>query len=280
MADDKNPDPNRPAMPKPPMPAMPAPPAAGGMPKPPTPVAPGMPKPPTPAMPAPPAAGLPKPPAPAVPSAAVPVAPKPAAPAAAQKAPAAAAAIPANPVNPAALRPQPPKSGVSAEPAKADEKGLLLRRRDFVWHGVAGMLTLGAVAFGRFFFPRSLFEPRTSFTIGYASDYGFGVDTKFQSTQRIWVCRNSQGLFVILAVCTHLGCTPDWLATEGLFKCPCHGSVYDTEGKNFAGPAPMPMRRCDVRLDATGRIVVDTLTLYEVGRFNEGGPTGGAYIAV
>ncbi|MEY2741837.1 MAG: hypothetical protein RIS21_205, partial [Planctomycetota bacterium] len=192
----------------------------------------------------------------------------------------AAPAAPANPVNPAALKPQPPKSGVSAEPVKIEDPAVLARRRDFVWHGVAGMLTLGAVAFGRFFFPRSLFEPRTSFTIGYPSDYGFGVDTKFQSTQRIWVCRNSQGLFVILAVCTHLGCTPDWLSTEGLFKCPCHGSVYDSEGKNFAGPAPMPMRRCDVRLDASGRIVVDTLKLYEVGKFNDGGPAGGAYLAV
>jgi hypothetical protein len=42
----------------------------------------------------------------------------------------------------------------------------------------------------------------------------------------------------------------------------------------------MPMRRCDVRLDASGRIVVDTLKLYEVGKFNDGGPAGGAYLAV
>lgn len=40
-------------------------------------------------------------------------------------------------------------------------------------------------------------------------------------------------------VCTHLGCVP--LGHEGEFggwKCPCHGSVYDTSGRIRQGPAP------------------------------------------
>ena len=63
---------------------------------------------------------------------------------------------------------------------------------------------------------------------------------------------------MISAICTHLGCTPDWKEAENKFKCPCHGSGYDSEGINFEGPAPRPMDRAHVELDPSGEIVVDT----------------------
>jgi len=89
------------------------------------------------------------------------------------------------------------------------------------------------------------------------------VDTKYQQQYRIWVTRTSDRLFVIYARCTHLGCTPDWKASENKFKCPCHGSGYDSEGINFEGPAPRPMDRAHVELDAEGQIVVNTGRLYD-----------------
>ena len=69
-------------------------------------------------------------------------------------------------------------------------------------------------------------------------------------------------MFVIFARCTHLGCTPEWKSTENKFKCPCHGSGYDSEGVNFEGPAPRPMDRAFVTLDPTGKITVDTSRLF------------------
>jgi ubiquinol-cytochrome c reductase iron-sulfur subunit len=45
---------------------------------------------------------------------------------------------------------------------------------------------------------------------------------------------------VVVGVCTHLGCVP--LGHEGQYegwKCPCHGSVYDTSGRIRQGPAPL-----------------------------------------
>jgi cytochrome b6-f complex iron-sulfur subunit len=47
-----------------------------------------------------------------------------------------------------------------------------------------------------------------------------------------------------------------------MFHCPCHGSEYDPEGVNFAGPAPRPMDRCYVHLQADGSIQVDTSRLF------------------
>ncbi len=201
--------------------------------------------------------------------------PQPPPPAAAAPATPAAAPAPKPAAATAALKPQPPKPLAKGEPAVAVDPALQ-RRRDFVWYGVAGLIAVSLITFCRIFFPRALFEPKTRFTIGYPSDYGFGVDTKYQQSQRIWVCRGAQGVYVILAICTHLGCTPDWLATENLFKCPCHGSTYDSEGRNFAGPAPRPMARCHVELNAEGKIVVDKLKKYEAENFDK----QGAFLAV
>jgi ubiquinol-cytochrome c reductase iron-sulfur subunit len=59
-----------------------------------------------------------------------------------------------------------------------------------------------------------------------------------------------KNIFVAVAVCTHLGCTPTPRFQEGAqpnlpdnwpggFLCPCHGSTYDMAGRVFKNkPAP------------------------------------------
>lgn len=136
------------------------------------------------------------------------------------------------------------------------------RRRRFVWSCVAAFLTAWLVAFLRFFFPRVLFEPATVFKIGYPADYALGIDEKWLQRYRIWVDRTPDRIFIIYARCTHLGCTPDWKPAENKFKCPCHGSGYDSEGINFEGPAPRPMDRAQVELGPDGQMVVNVARLY------------------
>jgi len=171
---------------------------------------------------------------------------------------------------PAAAVNVPARVGSTAAPAKAevvettsDDPPVNKMRRRIVWATVAGALTTFFLMFVRFFLPRSILEPSSTFRIGPPGDYAMGVDTKWQQQYRIWVTRTSDRLFVIYARCTHLGCTPDWKASENKFKCPCHGSGYDSEGINFEGPAPRPMDRAKVILDAEGQIVVDVGTLFE-----------------
>ena len=50
-----------------------------------------------------------------------------------------------------------------------------------------------------------------------------------------------EGVLVMSWRCPHLGCTVPWVASEGKFDCPCHGSIYDTKGEVLAGPAPRPL---------------------------------------
>jgi cytochrome b6-f complex iron-sulfur subunit len=163
----------------------------------------------------------------------------------------------------------PPRAAAPAKPATADavveattDAPINKMRRRIVWATVAGSLITFFLMFVRFFLPRSILEPSSIFRIGSPSDYALGVDTKWQQQYRIWVTRTSDRLFVIYARCTHLGCTPDWKASENKFKCPCHGSGYDSEGINFEGPAPRPMDRAKISLDAEGQIVVDTAKLF------------------
>ena len=58
-------------------------------------------------------------------------------------------------------------------------------RRRIVWTSLGAFLATCFIMFLRFFLPRSIFEPSTIFRIGYPSDFGFGVDTKFQQQYRI-----------------------------------------------------------------------------------------------
>jgi cytochrome b6-f complex iron-sulfur subunit len=182
----------------------------------------------------------------------------------------------------------PARAGSTAVPAKAevvetvsDDPPVNKMRRRIVWATVAGALTTFFLMFVRFFLPRSILEPSSTFRIGPPADYAIGVDTKWQQQYRIWVTRTSDRLFVIYARCTHLGCTPDWKASENKFKCPCHGSGYDSEGINFEGPAPRPMDRAKVELDAEGQIVVNTAQLFEWPKGEKGHfDDDGAFIRV
>lgn len=176
-----------------------------------------------------------------------------------------------------------PKTAAAAGvgPAGPENNAVNQQRRRFVWSCVAAFLAAWFISFLRFFLPRTLFEPATSFKIGYPSDYDLGVDTKWQQKYRIWVDRRPDRLFVIYARCTHLGCTPDWKPSENKFKCPCHGSGYDSEGVNFEGPAPRPMDRAHVELAPDGQILVDVSKLYQ---WPKGQPTqfneDGSYLPV
>jgi cytochrome b6-f complex iron-sulfur subunit len=175
-------------------------------------------------------------------------------------------------VSPAALKPTKPKPRII--PDDEDEKRADLareQRRNFVSLMMSGFFFVLLGGFMRFFFPRVLFEPKTKFRIGAPTDYELGVDTRWQARQRIWVVKKTDQIFVILAKCTHLGCTPDWKEAEAKFKCPCHGSGFTADGINFEGPAPRPLDRCSVELDAEGQIVVDKLRLFGQPQFNDPG---------
>jgi len=77
-----------------------------------------------------------------------------------------------------------------------------------------------------------------------------------QSTKGIWAVKQSDGQITVYSpLCPHLGCGYRWNHQDRLFKCPCHGSVYDMEGIVQAGPAPRPLDRLPSKVE-NGELLV------------------------
>ena len=151
-------------------------------------------------------------------------------------------------------------------------------RRGFLSWITAGWLAFGALTAStligtvRFLFPNVLFEPPQTFRAGFPEEYTVGdVSTRFKDQFGVWIVRTPTEIYVLSTVCTHLGCTPNWLSGEQKFKCPCHGSGFRKTGINFEGPAPRPLERYRVALADDGQILVDKTRKYqwEKGEWND-----------
>ncbi len=145
----------------------------------------------------------------------------------------------------------------------------------FGWAAFLASSTAAGAATFRFFFPNVLFEPPAVLKVGYPSEYSEvgRVYTEWKQRGGFWLVRTAEGLYALSTVCTHLGCTPNWLGMEQKFKCPCHGSGFHRTGINFEGPAPRPLERFRVVLAEDGQIVVDKSQKYqqEKGEWGEAG---------
>src|SRR5262245_24876483 len=126
------------------------------------------------------------------------------------------------------------------------------------WVAFSAAAASSLVATARFLFPNVLFEPPQAFKAGFPGEYNVGeVDTRWKDAFSVWIVREPEGFYALIAVCTHLGCSPNWLAAENKFKCPCHGSGFYRTGVNFEGPAPRPLERARIVLADDGQILVD-----------------------
>ncbi|MGD9854080.1 MAG: Rieske 2Fe-2S domain-containing protein [Planctomycetaceae bacterium] len=130
------------------------------------------------------------------------------------------------------------------------------------WVAMGAIAAVWGLATARFMMPNMIVEPPTKFKIGPASDYPPGsVSNKWKAARGIWVVNTDQYdgrnlIYALASVCTHLGCTPNWLDGEQKFKCPCHGSGFYITGINFEGPAPRPLERVGLRMSEDGTLEV------------------------
>jgi cytochrome b6-f complex iron-sulfur subunit len=56
----------------------------------------------------------------------------------------------------------------------------------------------------------------------------------------------AEGVVMLSAICTHMGCTVEWDTGKGEFVCPCHRATYDSSGNVLSGPAPQPLTRLKI----------------------------------
>src|ERR1035441_779419 len=140
-----------------------------------------------------------------------------------------------------------------------------MNRREFFktsWGavGIAAICSAVAVSLAavvRFLMPSVFYEPPQSFKIGNPADFPFGPPT-FLVDEKIFVFRDrDKGFSAASAVCTHLGCTVAHFSSDQKFHCPCHGSVFETDGSVQHGPAPRGLDWFEVTLTRDGQLRID-----------------------
>jgi ubiquinol-cytochrome c reductase iron-sulfur subunit len=58
-----------------------------------------------------------------------------------------------------------------------------------------------------------------------------------------------------IGLCTHLGCIPEYKATDKKYKCACHGGEYDAAGIQTFGPPPRPFDIPPFKLNGTSIVI-------------------------
>jgi len=157
------------------------------------------------------------------------------------------------------------------------EKGLSIAG----WGTLFALTGVGAIETVRFFSPSVVFHPPSTFEVGIIKDFSAGADpdvhgviyveSKWKKEHRFFIIRETSRIYALFARCTHLGCTVNWFPGLGIYKCPCHGSQFHSNGVNFAGPAPRPLDRLKISMNAKGNVVVDTSMVYDINEFERQG---------
>jgi menaquinol-cytochrome c reductase iron-sulfur subunit len=60
----------------------------------------------------------------------------------------------------------------------------------------------------------------------------------------VWVRRRGEGdqaIAVLSPICPGLGCPINWQPDQSQFFCPCHGGIFDSDGRRIGGPPPRSM---------------------------------------
>jgi Rieske Fe-S protein len=115
-------------------------------------------------------------------------------------------------------------------------------------------MAASAVGSLRFLVPNVLYEPNLRFKAGKPDDFP-ETSVTFLEDERVFLVRQGNTFRCLSAVCTHLGCTVN-RAEQG-YHCPCHGSLFDEQGKVESGPAPRPLPWFLITMGKDNRLVVD-----------------------
>jgi cytochrome b6-f complex iron-sulfur subunit len=88
---------------------------------------------------------------------------------------------------------------------------------------------------------------------------GSALMFKFGSQPAMLIHHRDNTWTALGAVCTHLGCTVQYVPARDVIHCNCHGGEYDPyTGQNISGPPPRPLKRYVVKLNDEAAVVSRT----------------------
>lgn len=90
---------------------------------------------------------------------------------------------------------------------------------------------------------------------------GVPVDFYYPAGYPNVLIKKSDGSLLGLSLlCTHVCCTCSYDAAYSVIYCPCHGSVFDTDGNVLRGPASASLPRVELRVDPNGDVFPTGIT--------------------
>jgi quinol---cytochrome c reductase iron-sulfur subunit, bacillus type len=99
-------------------------------------------------------------------------------------------------------------------------------------------------------FPDDTYIPRTLTLVRGIGDVGKStVYVRKYNPEIDSEPRDAYNAFIAISTrCMHLGCPVRFVEASARFICPCHGGVYDFEGKHTGGPPVRPLDRFYTRV--------------------------------
>lgn len=158
-----------------------------------------------------------------------------------------------------------PKFRNSLKVLKESKDPKMSRRRFLAligWGAVAGVGGVLSAAMLGYLYPNALKIPPSVFSLGRPVDVLASEGKVFIPAQKTFVEVSRGRVRCMTAICTHLGCTVN--AVETGFKCPCHGSTYDQDGRNTGGPAPLPLVYYRIYKGASGELLADKSQVVQI----------------
>ena len=129
-------------------------------------------------------------------------------------------------------------------------------RREFIKLSTTGFLAVFAALVGSRF-QNSTSSGTKATTSGAAiaklSELKIGQTLNFQSPDGnpAVLFRTKSGVYAYSRVCTHQGCTVEYVSQSSIFACPCHGAQFDPSqgGAVIQGPARQPLAKIKIRVN-------------------------------
>ncbi len=135
-------------------------------------------------------------------------------------------------------------------------------RRSFLWYATRLLAAVAAAmaAFGgvRFVVSGGGGRPRREVPKHLLSTMEPGSSPEHVASAGVWIARlgEEDRPLMLDDRCTHLGCRVKWDSALHAFRCPCHGSEFETSGAVRKGPATKPLTRLFVQEEGAEVVIV------------------------
>ena len=156
---------------------------------------------------------------------------------------------------------EPKETGVGINPLPIGRRRFIAAVLGAITTLIAGVL--GIPLAGYFALPAFGRSERRWLEVGAVSEFQEGLTKKVLAkplTAQVWphetpavamyvLNQGSENFTLFHIHCTHVGCPVRWISEAGRFFSPCHGGVFDKDGRVLAGPPPRPLDRYEFKIE-------------------------------